>query len=95
MECVLEVTDEGMTAEMTLSGDGYEKLFMGTAADADKSTEADWHMWSDEDGDGRYTYTIPVEALDTDIDCAAFSFRKQTWYDRTLVFKSETLQAVS
>ena len=41
--------------------------------------------------DGAYSYTVPVAALDSDTDCAAYSIRKQQWYDRTLVFDSELL----
>ena len=44
-----------------------------------------------EDAEGAYTYTVPVSALDTEIDCAAYSKRKETWYDRKLVFLSASL----
>ena len=37
------------------------------------------------------TFTVPVEALDMEIDCAAWSIKKSAWYDRVLVFKSEML----
>ena len=34
---------------------------------------------------------MPVEALDTGLDCAAFSKKKEMWYDRTLVFRADSL----
>ena len=32
-------------------------------------------------------FEIPVEALDKGIECAAYSKKKETWYDRTLVVR--------
>lgn len=32
--------------------------------------------------------TCPLKALDEDTACAAWSIRKEQWYDRTLVFES-------
>ena len=34
--------------------------------------------------------TVPVEALDQGIPCAAFS-KKEKWYDRTLLFRAGSL----
>ena len=31
---------------------------------------------------------MPVEALDQEIDCSAFSKKKEKWYDRVLVFRA-------
>ena len=39
----------------------------------------------------KYTYQVPVDALDQEIDCAAWSIRKEKWYDRTLVFRADSL----
>ena len=41
-----------------------------------------------ENAEGKYTYDVPIEALDEDTACAAWSIRKEQWYDRTLVFES-------
>ena len=90
VECELVVSGSDMTAEMTLSGKGYEKLYMGTSQQAEAAAPADFILFR-ENADGKYTYTVPVEALDKEIDCAAFSIRKQRWYDRTLVFESGSL----
>ena len=86
----LEVAGDEMTATMTLSGTGYLKLFMGTGEEALEASEEAYIPFV-EDETGAYTYTVPVSALDTEIDCAAYSKRKETWYDRTLVFLSSSL----
>ena len=86
----LTVKDGSMKAAVTLGGKGYLKLFMGTgeeALDADPSQ----YIGFSEDADGAYTYELPVEALDQGLECAAFSKRKQKWYDRQIVFKGDTL----
>ncbi len=90
---VLTVKDGEMSAVLTLSGTGYEKLYMGTAADAAKALDADFAFYK-EDAEGKYTYEVAVSALDEDVDCAAFSIKKQEWYDRVLVFQSATLKEV-
>lgn len=87
VDAVLNVKDEEMSAVLTLSGTGYEKLYMGTGEEAAADTD-DKCIYFVEDAEGMYTYEVPVEALNTEIDCAAWSIRKQEWYDRVLVFLS-------
>ncbi len=86
----LTIVGEEMTAVITLSGTGYGKLYMGTAEAAQTANEADYITFV-EDGNGAYTYTIPVVALDQPIDCAAFSDKKEEWYDRQLTFLSASV----
>ncbi len=81
-----------MTAVLTLSGTGYGKLYMGTIEEAEADTDENTIPFV-EDADGAYTYEVPVEALDADIDVAAWSIRKEQWYDRVLVFDSSSLPA--
>ena len=90
VDCELTVADGEMTALMTLSGSGYEKLFMGTGEEASSAPDSEFTYFK-ENADGKYTYAAPVAALNADIPCAAFSIRRQRWYDRTLVFKADTL----
>lgn len=91
-----ELTRTGgkMTAVITLSGKGYGKLYMGTSDAAANASEADYIPFV-EDESGAYTYTIPVAALDQSIDCAAYSIRKEKWYDRQLIFKSDSISTDS
>lgn len=90
IDCQLTVANGKMTADITLSGKGYEKLFMGTSAEAQSADDSNC-IYFKENADEKYTYTAPIEALDTEIDCAAFSKKKQKWYDRKLIFKSDSL----
>lgn len=91
-DCVLTVSDDSMTARLTMNGTGYLYLYMGTAEEAAKATEADYIPF-EEDGSGAHTFTIPVKALDEGFPCAAFSKRKEQWYDRTLLVRSDSLPA--
>lgn len=86
----LTVANGEMNAVITMSGTGYTKLYMGTAEKAAAAQEADCITFV-EDADGAYTFTLPVEALDQPIDCAAFSQKKEEWYDRQLTFMSSTI----
>ena len=89
-KAVLHVADGSMTCTMTLGGTGYGKLFMGTGDEAASAAE-DQFIPFVENAEGAYEYTVPVQALDEETDCAAWSIRKESWYDRTLVFESADL----
>ncbi len=89
-DCELTVKDGEMTAKMTMGGKGYLYLYMGTGLEAAASSETGFIEF-EENEDGEHTFTVPVEALDMGIDCAAFSKKKEQWYDRTLVFRSDSL----
>ncbi len=89
-DCQLTVADGKMSAVITLNGTGYLKLFMGTGAEAVRASE-DAYLTFEENEEGKQMYEVPVEALDMGIDCAAWSKRKEKWYDRVLVFASASL----
>jgi len=65
-------------------------LYAGTAEEAAAANEEDYIPREDA-GDGMGSYTLPVEALDTGISCAAFSKKREKWYDRTLLFRADSL----
>lgn len=88
--CKLTVSGSDMTAEMTLSGKGYEKLFSGTGEQAAAAGEEAYYFFHETD-EGKYAYTFPVPALNQPVECAAYSSKKQRWYDRTLVFEAASL----
>ena len=90
IDAQLTISGGEMTAVLTLSGTGYEKLYMGTGEKALQDSD-DKCVYFVENAEGKYTYEVPVAALDQDIDCAAWSIRKQKWYDRVLSFDSSTL----
>ena len=87
-DCVLTVKNGEMSAVITLSGTGYDKLYMGTAEDAVDANEEEF-IYYQMNLEGDYAYTIPVEGMDREIAVAAHSSKKDTWYDRTLIFQSE------
>lgn len=89
-ECELTVKDGQMTAVMHMGGTGYLKVFMGTGEEAVKADEDSYIPYVEAE-DGTHTFTVPVEALDMGISCAAFSKSKELWYDRTLVFRMDSL----
>ena len=86
-KAVLTVEYGSMSAVITLGGTGYSMLYMGTGEEAAQAADEDCIPYA-EDENGAYTYTIPVEALDMPLDCAAFSIKKEEWYDRQLTFLS-------
>lgn len=88
-KCTLTVSGGKMTALMTMHGTGYLYLFMGRGEDAVESG----YIPFVEDADGAHTFTVPVPALDVPVDCAAFSKKREQWYDRTLVFRSDLIPA--
>ena len=90
--CKLTVADGKMTAIMTMGGKGYRYLYMGTGEEAVAADESEYIPYV-EDADGAHTFTVPVDALDEGIACAAFSNKKEKWYERTLVFRSDSLPA--
>ena len=86
----LQVKDGAMSCVLTLSGTGYEKLYLGTGEEALADSD-DKCIYFVADSEGAYTYTVPVESLNVETNVAAWSIRKQTWYDRVLVFQSSLM----
>ena len=92
IKCELIVANGAMNAVMTMSGDGYGMVYMGTGEEASMDTEENYVLFV-LDEVGAKTFTVPVEALDMELDCAAWSIRKEKWYDRVLIFQSDELPA--
>ena len=88
--CTLTVTDEGMTAHMTLSGQGFGKLYLGRGEAARGEDESAFYPFGD-DGEGHHTFDIPVEALDKPLPCAGWSIKREEWFDRDITFRSDSL----
>ena len=88
--CELTVEGGKMTATMHMGGKGYLYVYMGTGEQAAAADEADYIPFTEE-ADGTHSFTVPVDALDEGIDCAAFSKKKEKWYDRTILFRADSL----
>ena len=93
VNCVLTKKNGQMSAVITLSGTGYDYLYMGTAEDAAKADKSSLIPFV-ENEKGEYTYTIPVSAFDTPIKVAAHSIKKDKWYDRELTFQSDGIEKI-
>lgn len=88
----LHVENGSMYAVMTMGGTGYLYIYPGTAEEAAAAPESDY-IAHEETAEGKHTFTIPVESLNTGIDCAAYSKRKEKWYNRTIVFRADQIPA--
>lgn len=89
-----------MKAKITLSGTGYDYLYMGTKEEAGKAPQSSWIpvcgtvTYTDADGARKtgYQYEIPVEDLDKAMQVASHSERQGVWYDRTITISSANLK---
>ena len=89
---VLTLKDGQYTAQITLSGTGYDKLYCGTAEQA-AADSANWISYSGEynyedAGEEKtgYVFNIPVSAVNQPIPVAAHSVKKDEWMDRNVTF---------
>ena len=89
-DAILMVDNGTMTAKLTLGGKGYEKLYIGTAEEAAAAADADCAFY-EENADGSFAYTVAVPVLNAEVDCAAWSIRKEKWYGHKIVFEADTL----
>ncbi len=89
--CELTVADGAMTARINTGSTSYDAMFLGTEQEAAAASEEERIPF--EEADGERWFTLPVEALDKEIICAALSKKKQEWYGRTLVFRADSLPA--
>lgn len=85
--CELTVADGTYTATLVLPGEGFSRLYFGTAEEAATADDADIYDYYLND-EGKYTFDIPVSALDEELPVAAFGHRRDTWYDHTITFAS-------
>ena len=90
--CVLRVEEGAMSALLTIGSSSYGYLYPGPAEEAAAASEEDW-LAPEIGEDGSCTFTFPVEALDAGLSFAAFSKKKEKWYDRTLLFRVDSLPA--
>ena len=92
-EAKLTVKDGKMTALLTMSSSSYLLVYPGTAEEAAAAPYEDYipsveiDTWD--------TFTIPVQALDAELDLAAFSKKKKKWYPRKILFHAADIPADS
>jgi len=85
---MLKVADGKMDVTLTMGSKTFLHVYPGSAEEA-----ASKDAWVEpvEDENGTMTFTIPVEALDAAVPCAAYSKNKELWYDRSLLFRADSL----
>ena len=92
-EAKLTVKGGKMTALLTMSSSSYLLVYPGTAEEAAAAPYEDYipsveiDTWD--------TFTIPVEALDAELDLAAYSKKKKKWYPRKILFHAADIPADS
>ena len=77
-----------MIAIVRLNGQGYDKLYLGNAADAVKAAESSYIVY-EKDADGLYTFRVPLEKFDTVMELAAYGTKGKAWHDHNIVFYRE------
>ena len=90
LEAKLNVQDGEMSAVLTMSSASYLFVCMNTAEGA-AAAEFDTYIPMVDTQEGRHTFTVPVKALDTPIDCAAFSKNRKRWYARRIIFRASSI----
>lgn len=88
----LVVEGDEMKVVLYMTSEAYPYMYAGTAAEADAAKEEEYIL-PEEVGDGMRTFTLPLGALDSGESFAAFSKKKELWYDRTLLFRVDSLPA--
>ncbi len=89
---LLHVRDGKMSAALLMHSKSYPFVYPGTASEAAAAPESALIPF-EETGEGEGSFTVPVVALDMGVPCAAYSRNKELWYDRTLLFRADSLPA--
>ena len=92
VDAKLKVVNGQMLVELTLNGTGYDYLYPGSGSQAEQD-KANWAPFQ-ENGEGKYVYTLPIAQLDAPIVISSHSAKKDMWYDRTVTFLSDSLKPI-
>lgn len=82
----LTVKNGQMTAAFSLTGTGYDKAYMGKAEDAASADASQISGYTVQNG--YYTYTVPVSALDQQLEIAMHAVKSGKWFQHTIIFYS-------
>ena len=88
-EAELTKSGDRMQALITISSTSYSYVYQGTAAEAAAADRSEWIPADESTGYGRFT--VDVEALNSEMPCAAYSKKKDKWYDRDIAFIASSL----
>ena len=81
--------DGRMEAVITISSTSYAYVYPGTAMEAAAADKSEWIAADETTGYGQFA--IEAEALNKEMPLAAFSKKKQQWYDRDIVLLADSL----
>lgn len=85
----LIVEGERMWARITIPSMSYLWVYPGTPAEAAAAPQSDWIGF--EEVEHHTVFTLPLEALDAPVECAAYSKARKKWYQRQLFFYASSL----
>lgn len=88
-EAKLVVKDGKMEAFMTIASHSYLLAYPGTGEEAAAADAKDYIEFKNKGDDA--VFSMEVEALNSEFDCAAYSKRKKKWYDRKLLIDASSL----
>ena len=81
--------DGELTALVNIKSKSYKYVYLGTAEEASKADESKLIPVTI---DGEHShFEIPLKSLNSDVPCAAFSIKRQKWYNRNIVFDASSL----
>ncbi len=92
-DCVMTVKNGQMTAAVTLSGQEYNRIYLGDVNNA-PDDEKNWIL-PDSLLAEQYTFQIPVEKLDEVMTIAVHTTKNNKWDIRTLTFHSEGMTKIA
>ena len=102
VDCVITSEDGKMTAVITLSGTGYDYLYLGSGKEAYAADGEGWIPFQEDPETGKYTYTLELASVTETVSVAARSARyasegrgEAAWLDRTLTFVPESITKIA
>ncbi len=75
---ILKVKNGKMKAQLTLTGQGYDYVYPGTKAQAEKAPKSKWCHYKEHNN--YYSYIFPVKKLNKKFALAGHSKRENRWY---------------
>lgn len=85
----LIVKGDEMWGRITIPSMSYLWVYPGTAKEAGAAPQSQWVGY--EEVDHHTVFVLPIRALDTEVECAAYSKARKKWYARHLVFYASSL----
>ena len=94
---ILKVAKDGsMTATITLTGQGYKYVYMGTQSQAEKAGKSAWSKFTEDKKTGLYSYNIKVSATDKWLNICGYSKKYSKWFEaHKIIFYTSGAKEVS